>query len=411
MMTKVSNAILILCLVGAGTGSAWAQELSGPGAETCKKAQAAIRAGHLDQAAALLLEALKQVRSPGDGALVSGLLARVYTSQGRYDEAKATLADRAAKTRESSYDVELARLILRCEPDGAAEAAAILKKVVTREPRNVDAWIENGRALARCGKLNESELAYQTVTVSLAPRDIRAHHGLTETLILKRQFARAIANAMATRGLGPETAESYCWLGRAHDRDRSNPGSYSSANEQYETAYKLDRTQTMYLGHLLFNLIMSDNHSVARSHARRLNKLPDDSVKLWFDGLLTELEGNVGGAVALYERALAVNPGNVYAYFALANVHMGRPTPGFGPVKGARHEEWRYAPHRDVGKARGELVAIRLLDPTFPFLDTLLTQASDRLADAGPAAPVLDEKGVEAMKKLVAYYKHLRLVR
>jgi tetratricopeptide (TPR) repeat protein len=400
----------LFLLVGILAQATRAQEIPGPAGGDFGKAQAEIAAGRLEPARRLLESALKKAKGPAEGVLISGSLAQVWAGLGKYQEAKAFLAMRAEKGG-PAYRVELARLILMSEPSGAAEAVGLLKDVVGREPKNKEAWLEYGRALARAGDYTEALRAFEMVTLHLDAKDLRAYHGQVEVFIFRSEFERARRVLWNVLRLNPDAAASYVWLGRTFERDRSQPGNYSRAIEAYENAYRLDHASANHLGHILFNLIVSDNHDLARSQARRLDKHPGDSVALWHEGLTKELTGDVSAAQALYGRAVATNPANVYARFALAHVYLGEPTPGFGPIRGARAEGWRYAPHRDLRKASTEVAAIKLIDPTFPFLSRLEAAVTESLASEYPVPGGSDEGTATRYKKMVEYYQHLQMTR
>jgi len=408
------NGTVVVALTFAlaiSTAPLTAQPIKGKAGELFVQAQSLMASGQLEKAQTVLREALKVAEGPSDPIVIAGRIAAIQASLGKFEEAKAYLTVQADKTGNSGYKIELARLILQSDPSGAPAAVQILKDIVSREPKNTEAWIEYGRALARASDYPESMRAYEQVTMHLAPRELRAHYGLVETFILSAMFKRATNAMTAALAINPEAPESYVWLGRTYDRDLSKVGRFAFAVEQYERAFQLDKTQAMYLGHVLFDLIMSDNYDNAKSYGKRLDKYPSDSVKFWFDGLLKELSGDVAGALTLFQRAVAANPQNIYAHFALAHVYSGEPSPGFGPLRGARTERWRYAPHRDLKKASQEAHVVRLLDPTFPYQSTLLANVTEKLAAEYPTRTTPDEASAQRIKKMVGYFKHLQMTR
>lgn len=404
MRTRIASMLVVFFL---GAHVVLAQEIKGPGGDEYKKAQQEMAAGNLEQAKTLLTAALKKAQG-ADQVVVSGTLARVWSAMGKYPEAKAFLETRAAKS--AAYKIELARLILESEPSGASEAADHLKQVVGMEPKNKEAWLQYGRALARAANFTEALRAYEMVTLHLDKKELRAYHGQAEVFLLQNQPGRARAIIEEALRIDPDSAETHRWHGRTYDRDRARAGNYSRAIECYETAYKLDH-QASYLGDILFNLVMSENHDLAKSQARRLEKHPGDSYGSWFEGLQKEVAGDAAGALASQQRAVAANPGNVYAHFALAHLYSGEPTPGFGPVRGARSEGWRFAPQRDPRKAAGEAAVIKLLDPTFPFLSSLEASVSEGLAAEYPQAATPDEQSQARLKKLTEYFQQTLMTR
>jgi len=404
--------IALVALLACGLVScALAQEVKGKAGELMGQAQTAMQSGQYDRALSLLEQAKKLASDPKDQVRIAGQIALIQAAQGKYEEAKAYLTVQAEKTQNMGYKLELARLILRSDPSGVQTAADILKDVTTRDKTNVDAWIEYGRALARATRYTESVVAYERVTRGLNPKELRAHYGLTETFILNGLHGRARNVMLAALKLNPEAPLSYMWLARAYDRDRSLQGRLVHGIQNYERAYELDRSNAMYLAHVLFCLMNSENSQAAKSYARKLSKHAGDSVEIWFDSLLKELSGDVAGAVAGYQRAVQANPENIYAHFALANVYSGSPTPGFGAIRGPRMERWRYAPHRDLRKASQEVSIIKLLDPTFPASGALSLMVTERMAAEYPAQPTIDEAATQRINKMVGYYQHLMMTR
>ncbi|MBI4864683.1 MAG: tetratricopeptide repeat protein [Candidatus Riflebacteria bacterium] len=403
--------VTALCIV-AVTG-AWAQKIQGAAGDLYRKAQTEVAAGRLEQAKGILEQALKQAQAQPDAVIIAGTLAQVWAALGKYDEAKAFLTVQGKKSGFSGYIVELARLIMRSEPNGAVEAADLLRAVTQREQANVEAWLEYGRALARAGRYEDAMKALERITRSLAPKDLRAHYALAEVYMMRGDFKRGRNILIDALKIDPDAPETHCWIGKAFERDRVLPGADANAVMHYEDAYRLDKASAMYLGHVLFNTVMGYNHAAANGQAKRLQKHSGDSVALWYDGLKKEQEGDVAGAIKLLQSAVAANPNNLFASFALAHLYCGSPTPGFGIIRGVRLESWRYLPHRNPRQAASELARIKLLDPTFPHVSSLESLVTGQLAAGYPSSSSSepDPESVQRYQKMIGYFRQLQMTR
>jgi len=409
-MKTTSPLVWVIILVGAILSPGHGQTVSGKGKDQYLKAVDAMGVGELDKALSLFKKAFSVSEGSNDPVVISGKIAEIETIQGNYEGAKANLAQAAQKTGNPGYKLELARLIMKTDWTGAREALDLTKEVALKDMKNVDAWLLYGKALSRTGLNLDAIRAYERVTMVINPKELRGYYGLAEAYLLHGMGLKARNALSSALAINPEAAETYAWMGRAYDRDTSKASNYSAAIKEYQWAYQIDK-KPMYLAHLLFNVIMSESYDVAKTYRKTLDKAPQDSVKLWLDGLYKELEGDVGGALALHQKAVTMNWENVYAHFSLAHLCAGMPTPGFGPIRGTRVEGWRYTPHRDLQRAAQEISTVRSLDPTFPYTTSLSAKINEAISLENPANEPPTPEAAARIKKMVSYYQHLMRTR
>lgn len=396
--------------VALSLGAAGAADVAGPAGELLKKAQTQMGAGQLTEARATLGQAFAKAAPGADQITIASALAQVMAAEGKLDEAKEYLADLAKKSGNISYKLELARLIMRTDLAGLSDAVDHLKEVVTKEPKNLEAWLDYGRAQARNRDSSGAFKTFEHILRNLAPKELRAHYGMAEMYMIQSEFKKARTQLAEALKLDPENVQTHLWIGKAHERDTKLPGARALALSHYENANRLTKGSEC-AGAILFALINSEGHESSVGAARRLLKDPNDSVAVWHNGLRKELKAEVGPAQADYLQAVALDPTNCYARYSLVHSLMGEPSPGYPPIGGPRAERWRYLPQMNLGQAQGHLAALKLQDPTFPGLVQLEERLTEKVESMQRPAQAMTPDSEQRYKKMAEYYQFLQMSR
>lgn len=116
-----------------------------------------------------------------------------------------------------------------------AEAIALYKSLVAKDPKFYQAYSNLGEAYLSLGKEKEAMSAY-TKAIEINGKDTITLAGLAKIYSNKREYEKAISTANRCLLLDPKLVPCYMTKGRALDKQKQ----YPQAIAQYEVAVKLD---------------------------------------------------------------------------------------------------------------------------------------------------------------------------
>lgn len=202
-----------------------------------------------------------------------------------------------------------------------AEAVVVLRQIVTDDPRNVDAHLLLGTALALVGERSES-ISQMAAAAQLRPDSASVHNqfGMVlsrfiEVKAARQEFEKALE-------LNPALAEAHVNLSLI----LAQAGEVSSAGDHLDQAIKLqgDVWAAAYT-HYLRAKIWGAQNQVDKSidELEKSIQLRPDYAEAWSDlGGMRRLSLDSSGAVQALEKAVALNPKNSTAQYRLGQLYL-----------------------------------------------------------------------------------------
>jgi tetratricopeptide (TPR) repeat protein len=202
-----------------------------------------------------------------------------------------------------------------------AEAVVVLRQIVTDDPRNVDAHLLLGTALALIGERGES-INQMAVAVQLRPDSARAHnqYGMVlsrfiEVKAAREEFEKALE-------LDPRLAEAHVNLSLI----LAQAGEVISAGDHLDQAIKLqgDVRAAAYT-HYLRAKIWGAQSQIDKSidELEKSIQLRPEYAEAWSDlGGMRRLSLDSSGAVQALEKAVALNPHDSTAQYRLGQLYL-----------------------------------------------------------------------------------------
>ena len=201
------------------------------------------------------------------------------------------------------------------------EAVAVLHLIVTDDPRNVDAHLLLGTALALVGERGES-LNEMAAAVQLRPDSARMHnqYGMVlsrfvEVKGARQEFEKALE-------LDPALAGAHINLSLI----LAQAGELSAAGEHLDSAIKLQgdvpaAAQTHYLRAKIWGAQNQIDKSM--NELEKSIQLRPEYAEAWSDlGGMRRLALDSGGAVEALEKAVALNPHDSTAQYRLGQLYL-----------------------------------------------------------------------------------------
>jgi tetratricopeptide (TPR) repeat protein len=197
-----------------------------------------------------------------------------------------------------------------------AEAVVVLRQIVTDDPRNVDAHLLLGTALALIGERGES-INQMAVAAQLRPDSAGVHnqYGMVlsrfiEVKAARQEFEEALE-------LNPALAEAHVNLSLI----LAQGGELIPAGEHLDRAIKLqgDVRAAAYTHYLRAKIWLAQKEvAKSESELQIAVKLRPDYAEAWSDlGGVRRLEGDTKGARQALEQAVALDSGNEKAQYRL----------------------------------------------------------------------------------------------
>ena len=280
-------------------------------AEALQAATDLHRAGRTAEAAARY-EALAGDQ-PGDPQLLY-LLGAAYVQLGRGRDAVPPLERSLAARPDFGPAVEALASAL-VQSGKASEALPYFRRAAETAPASPAAADRLASALMMCGQLAEAE-AVLRATVGRHPQHAPAYVGLGTLLGLGERYAEAEHLLAKAVTLAPQAAEAWRWLGVA----RHKQGRIDDAVLAYRQALALKPSNVSTAAHLGEALVDINRVEEAEPVLRgALAHAPDDPGLLTALGRIHELRGELGDAIAVQSRIIALNP-------AFEAAHLNRGT-------------------------------------------------------------------------------------
>jgi tetratricopeptide (TPR) repeat protein len=252
-----------------------------------------------------ILSATTELRpEPVDEKTLSSLRALGYLG-GVPPETEGRPAD--PKDKVSIYN-ELLDLSIVREP--TAEEATRIRIVLESEPHNPGALSLSGRFLLELGRPAEAKETYSRL-LEVQPGAFEGHLGLGRALLDLREIEAARASLEKARAIDPESANVYCFPARLE-------GDLEASERWIREGLAVEPRRSLYQD--LADLL------IASGRDAELSKLALDwegpgaeSARSYARAQLLEYQGNSQGALAEFQRAFALAPGDDNVEQALAN--------------------------------------------------------------------------------------------
>jgi len=252
-------------------------------------------------------------------------LGAVLAAQGRYDDAIARYRD-ALAIDASRTAVRLNLAVALQKAGRAGDAAAELERVVAEAPQNRNAIVLLAECRVRLGEYGKAA-ALLTPLHEQNPEDRAVTYLLGVSLVEDKQVNRGklILDQILRDGDSPETR---LLTGAA----KLNAGEYAAARADLRRSAEMNPALPMvhgFLGRALMNL--GDLPGAAEEFRNELQSDPNDFDANLFLGVLLKQDNALEEAMARFEKAAALRPGEPAAAYQVGALRLR-----FGQTDGAR---------------------------------------------------------------------------
>ena len=201
------------------------------------------------------------------------------------------------------------------------EAVVVLRQIVTDDPRNVDAHLALGTALALMGERGES-INEMVIAVQLRPDSAAVHNQYGMVLSRFIEVAAARQEFEKALELNPALAESHINLSLI----LAQGGELIAAGDHLDRAIKLqgDVRPAAYT-HYLRSKIWGAQNQIDKSidELEKTVQLRPEYEEAWSDlGGMRRLSLDSGGAEQALEKAVAMNPHDSTAQYRLGQLYL-----------------------------------------------------------------------------------------
>ncbi len=252
-------------------------------------------------------------------------LGAVLAAQGRYDDAIARYRDAlAVDARRTAVRLNLAVALQKA--GRAGDAAAELERVVAEAPQNRNAIVLLAECRVRLGEYGKAA-ALLTPLHDRNPEDRAVAYLLGVALVEDRLVERGklVLDRILRDG---DSAETRLLTGAA----KLNAGEYAAARADLRRSAEMNPALPMvhgFLGRALMNL--GDLPGAAEEFRRELQSDPNDFDANLFLGVLLKQDNALKEAMARFEKAAALRPGEPAAAYQVGALRLR-----FGQTDGAR---------------------------------------------------------------------------
>jgi len=255
-----------------------------------------------------------------------------------------------------------------------AEAIALYRDALAREPNYAVAHSNLGNALAANGQLDEA-ITHHRMALELTPDDADSHFNLANALTAQSELMDAISEFREALRIAPGFAEAHLNLGNAF----VSLGQVEAAADHYRQAAELEPGFAKAHLNLGSAFVLLGQLEEAADHYRQAAELEPERVEAFNNlGQIATAQGHLDEGVARFREALEIDPD-----FADAHSNLGAVLQQIGEVDEAvthfrRAVELRpesASAHNDLGMALGSQQALDEatvhfrraieLDPTF----------------------------------------------
>jgi predicted O-linked N-acetylglucosamine transferase (SPINDLY family) len=293
---------------------------------------------------------------PGSASAHSNL-GTVLLSLGRAEDSLAS-CDSAIRLASGFADAHFNRGNALFALGRFADAVASFRTAVALNPHHIDALNNCGNALHKAGQFADAIACYDEV-FAIASDHVLARVNRGSALIELRKLDEAIAEFDRAIALAPGHVGAWTNRGEALLLRRRLPEAFDS----YDSALKLDpRLPEAWLGRANI-LMLSKRLSEAKHACQEALAIEPNLVKALVQlGQCHALLGDAEAAVALFERALLLDPGNEAAHANRIFSLDFCVNAGFASHQAARADWWRAIGSQEV-RQRPALIRTNERDP------------------------------------------------
>ena len=260
----------------------------------------------------VLVELREAVRLRPDYAEAHNNIGLVLAQNG--DDEKAVAEFREAIRIQPDYADAHANLGAALMFSDVDEAIAELEKAVSLDPTLVKAQVNLAEAYGRSPSHGPAKQVEQLrKVIALAPDFARAHLALGKSLLQDGKVNDAVSELQEATRLDPRSGEAHYQLGLALARTGKQQEASAEVQKGRELSSADERNQNANLdlseGRLALEKGELQEAEAKFRHAIRLQ--PDSPSAQHYLGIVLEQEGDKEGAVAAYQKAVELNPGDL----------------------------------------------------------------------------------------------------
>jgi serine/threonine protein kinase/Flp pilus assembly protein TadD len=228
---------------------------------------------------------------------------RTENSSGNTTTNRSTTTDSGSS---SAIDSDLEQVATLMNQGQFAEAEALARQVIERDPNNALAYNELGVSVGSQGRTDESEQHYRRA-IELDPSFARAYENLGFNLINKERFAEAESTSRRAAELEPNNVTALNNLGAALEGQQR----FDEAVSAYRQAVALEPDDPMPYSNLASVLLYQGRYAEAEPHIRSaISRDPQDALNHNILGVVLEGLGRNREAQAAYTRAEQLSNSN-----------------------------------------------------------------------------------------------------
>lgn len=360
-------------------GSAAGANVKGAARTLLEEGIAAVSARKFTEAHAKFMQSAAISGDAGHQDEVTAWVSRALAAEGKVDEARKSLQAALAKRPSAPVAAELGRAYLQYQPVDTKAAIAFLLSVIDEKKsgygaRHPEPWLVLGKAYVVDTQYVSAVRIYRLLLKNVKKDELRGYTGLADALLLAGQFKEAEELMNDAQRTFPDNADVLFYAGRVKERDLRLKNMSVVAGHYYQSASRLAGNSPRYAAAAMYAFLNAgDTTSALGIYNSQRARTPDDSFVVWFDGLNEELVWHMPQAIALYEKAIQLNPENPFAHYVLARLYLGVGNKSLRMSRGVEPPEgFRVAPFRNYARGGQVLATLKYLDPSFPGLQGLL---------------------------------------
>jgi tetratricopeptide (TPR) repeat protein len=355
------------------------------------------------EAHALFKQAKAATKATAELDQVAIWTSRALATEGKIEESRAALRV-ALKNPSGTLAAEMGRSWLKYQPIEPKEAIKFLLDVVkSYGAKDPEPWLVLGKAYVVDQQYVSAIQIYNLLLKNVKKDEVRAFTGLADAYILAAKYQEAHDAMDRAARVHPEHPDVLFYTGRVKERDARVKNRSSIAAHYYQAASNAAKRDARYAAAAMFAFLNAGETTSAISlYNAQKNYTPGDSYVLWFEGLNEELGWKIPEAIALYERAIAANPENVYAHYVLARVLLGIGNKSLRLSGVEPPENFRVAPFRNTARGAQEVATIKFLDPSFPHLEAL-NQVYNKIMERQIEEESMSSEEKKAVQQLLNY--------
>ncbi|NLV23299.1 MAG: PEP-CTERM system TPR-repeat protein PrsT [Deltaproteobacteria bacterium] len=199
-------------------------------------------------------------------------------------------------------------------------ALVLFKSVLEKDPNYFEARYHLGIAYLRTGKTDKAENEFRKVALQDGGKFPDLPLQLAEVFLRKEDPDAAIREIDQYLQKYPEKSAAFEILGRCYAVKRD----YAKAEEQFLRAIRLDSNNVDAEIHLVRALVHMDRWPEARHRLHEIIRKNAENRVAWvLLGQLETAKGNHEEALKAYQKASALDPGDLYSQFMMGRILLG----------------------------------------------------------------------------------------